>query len=341
MTTRVAGSLAWLAKCGAIVALVLASLGLALATAVPARAAETQAGIPLSWARESPLLALGSRGPEVRTWQQAMNTWLGAVAPDATSRLVIDGDYGALTDLATRRFQLAQHIPTDGIVGPVTRAAYLSAPALVSTGAAPAAHEPFLALGDIGPLVGAWQQALDHWIAAFPGRGAPIAVDGSFGPLTDAATRQFQQSQGVTVDGFVGPETRAAMASAPSLAAVGPSAGRPEPQPKDSIAPPSVPNALAESPAAGICATVTSPIAEIVLEIDVSTPRCLTISQLQWLRVVNEGPATHVQLGALALDLSAGATVTSRLPVGAYVSAGVHTMTVSRYGGSGPDVAVR
>jgi murein L,D-transpeptidase YcbB/YkuD len=42
-------------------------------------------------------------------------------------------------------------------------------------------------------------------------RGHAIAVDGIFGPQTEAAVRSFQQSRGLAVDGIVGPNTWTAL----------------------------------------------------------------------------------------------------------------------------------
>jgi peptidoglycan hydrolase-like protein with peptidoglycan-binding domain len=38
-------------------------------------------------------------------------------------------------------------------------------------------------------------------------RNHPVAVDGIFGPLTEAAVKAFQQSNGLAADGIVGPQT--------------------------------------------------------------------------------------------------------------------------------------
>lgn len=38
-------------------------------------------------------------------------------------------------------------------------------------------------------------------------RGQTVAVDGIFGPRTEAAVKAFQQSRGLVVDGIVGPRT--------------------------------------------------------------------------------------------------------------------------------------
>jgi peptidoglycan hydrolase-like protein with peptidoglycan-binding domain len=42
-------------------------------------------------------------------------------------------------------------------------------------------------------------------------RGSNLAVDGIFGPKTDAAVRSFQQAEGLAVDGIVGPVTWSAL----------------------------------------------------------------------------------------------------------------------------------
>jgi peptidoglycan hydrolase-like protein with peptidoglycan-binding domain len=56
----------------------------------------------------------------------------------------------------------------------------------------------------IGPDVTAVQEALEN-------TGFTLAVDGIFGPLTDAVVRQFQLKKGLISDGIVGPATRSAL----------------------------------------------------------------------------------------------------------------------------------
>lgn len=65
----------------------------------------------------------------------------------------------------------------------------------------PAATPPSaLSLGSEGDQVEALQSRFDRW-------GYTIAVDGEFGPQTDSVVRSWQRSNGITVDGIVGPET--------------------------------------------------------------------------------------------------------------------------------------
>jgi hypothetical protein len=71
-------------------------------------------------------------------------------------------------------------------------------------GVVPTAATPVLGLHAAGDLV-VWVQ--EHLVTA----GYPTAVDGGYGPLTQAAVEGFQTAQGLTVDGIVGPATWAAL----------------------------------------------------------------------------------------------------------------------------------
>ena len=72
------------------------------------------------------------------------------------------------------------------------------------TGVAATASTPILKLHSAGDLV-VWAQ--QHLVTA----GYATAVDGSFGPSTQAAVVSFQTAQGLTPDGIVGPATWAAL----------------------------------------------------------------------------------------------------------------------------------
>jgi len=74
-------------------------------------------------------------------------------------------------------------------------------------GMAGSEFEPPLQRGSQGAAVQALQRALVQL-------GAGIAVDGDFGPVTDAAVRQFQARRGLLADGIVGPVTMASLAAA-------------------------------------------------------------------------------------------------------------------------------
>ncbi|WP_374238331.1 peptidoglycan-binding protein [Mycobacterium sp. PSTR-4-N] len=65
-----------------------------------------------------------------------------------------------------------------------------------------------LAQGSTGPQVRELQRRLRD---AFAGYAGHLPVDGDFGPLTDAAVREFQRRSHLYVDGVVGPQTAAAM----------------------------------------------------------------------------------------------------------------------------------
>jgi N-acetyl-anhydromuramyl-L-alanine amidase AmpD len=63
--------------------------------------------------------------------------------------------------------------------------------------------------GSQGPQVAELQRRLKYAYAAYAG---DLVVDGTFGPATEAAVREFQRrTRGLRVDGVVGPATAAAM----------------------------------------------------------------------------------------------------------------------------------
>jgi peptidoglycan hydrolase-like protein with peptidoglycan-binding domain len=64
----------------------------------------------------------------------------------------------------------------------------------------PTVADPMLRQGDSGAAVSELQQLLKA-------KGINIAVDGVFGSATRAAVVQFQQQNGLAVDGIVGPKT--------------------------------------------------------------------------------------------------------------------------------------
>jgi len=54
-----------------------------------------------------PRLAIGSTGDDVKALQRILN-------------VIVDGEFGPITDHAVKTFQMHTHIPVDGIVGPIT-----------------------------------------------------------------------------------------------------------------------------------------------------------------------------------------------------------------------------
>jgi peptidoglycan hydrolase-like protein with peptidoglycan-binding domain len=68
----------------------------------------------------------------------------------------------------------------------------------------PGTGTQLLRRGDRGAAVATWQ-----WRLRLVGQ--TVDVDEDFGPATEAATRTFQQANGLTADGVVGPLTRRPM----------------------------------------------------------------------------------------------------------------------------------
>ncbi|HEY0640313.1 MAG TPA: peptidoglycan-binding protein [Pseudonocardiaceae bacterium] len=145
-----------------------------------------------------PTVQQGATGPNVQSIQFLL-TYRGIA-------VATDGVFGTQTRSAVVTFQQRNGLVADGVVGPQTW------PVLVTE----------LRQGMSGNHVRAGQVALNQ-------HGYGLAVDGQFGPATDAAVRNFQQRRGLLVDGLVGPATWR------ELVGVVSSGGGPLPVPRSSI----------------------------------------------------------------------------------------------------------
>lgn len=143
---------------------------------------------------------------EFTRWvQSALNQTMG-------TRLPLDGLLSPATRSALRAFQERKGLDPTGAMGPATEAALRRAQAGQESPAGDALRDsaqwevnaspdsPLLRRGSRGEAVRGLQQRLNA-------RGATLATDGLFGPLTQAAVMQFQQRSGLKVDGIVGPMT--------------------------------------------------------------------------------------------------------------------------------------
>ena len=109
----------------------------------------------------------------------------------------VDGRYGPWTTNAVKRFQLANDLEADGVVGAVT------AEALRARSPDPPTRGRIERVKEL-------QRQLS-WLGLEPG-----LIDGRYGPLTTGAVKRFQEAHDLIVDGVVGPATAEALrASAP------------------------------------------------------------------------------------------------------------------------------
>jgi len=137
-------------------------------------------------------LRLGSTGTLVQQLQQTL--------VNKGYSLAVDGVFGAMTQNAVKSFQSSAGITSDGIVGPVTWSKLGTNSGSISGGSSSASYTGILKSGSTGTSVSKLQQALVN-------KGYSLAIDGIFGPATKSAVISFQSSQGITVDGIVGPVT--------------------------------------------------------------------------------------------------------------------------------------
>ena len=159
-------------------------------------------------------IKLGSKGSDVKKAQQlliAKGYSCGAAGAD--------GDFGAATYNAVKKFQTTNGLEVDGIVGAKTWAALLKTeqtepekepekgpeePA-APTGSTCAVELPIIKQGDKGFTVVAVQMLLSKHDFSVK------YTDGDFGPDTLAKVKAFQKDKGLSADGVVGSKTWAAL----------------------------------------------------------------------------------------------------------------------------------
>ena len=131
-----------------------------------------------------PLLEKGARGTTVRQLQEALKGLGYDPGP-------VDGSFGDKTETAVKKLQQDHGIAADGIVGPIT---WLNIDEADQ-------HEPILKTGSDGNPVRRAQYRLTA--VGYDVGG----VDGIFGAKTETGVKKFQQDNGLTADGIVGPQT--------------------------------------------------------------------------------------------------------------------------------------
>jgi peptidoglycan hydrolase-like protein with peptidoglycan-binding domain len=141
-----------------------------------------------------PTLSIGSTGRDVRRLQRIF-VMTKVLAPSK-----ITGTFDSITEQAVKDFQQSAGLTVDGIVGPMTWQALPADP-----------NTQLLTRGASGSLVSALQKGLKKYSTPATDPGA---VDGDFGPNTEAAVKAYQQDRGIQVDGIVGDQTWWAAAGA-------------------------------------------------------------------------------------------------------------------------------
>ncbi|WP_163580108.1 N-acetylmuramoyl-L-alanine amidase [Gracilibacillus saliphilus] len=138
------------------------------------------------------LLTIGSAGDNVARVQSQLNT----MGYNAGAE---DGIFGDNTASAVRRFQLANNLEVDGIVGRNTWNALFNGDRMPAPDRTETSYpNRLIREGDTGSLVRQVQQKLND-------RGySSGTVDGIFGPMTRRAVEAYQHANGLDVDGIVG-----------------------------------------------------------------------------------------------------------------------------------------
>jgi peptidoglycan hydrolase-like protein with peptidoglycan-binding domain len=172
------------------------------------------------------ILRKGDRGKDVVQLKQQLQTWFDRAAPGVwqTFRVKPGPGFGAALTTAVRDFQMRNALLVDGEVGENTREALARTPAPRPSSKA-ATGDGILRRGSRGAQVTRLKRDLRRWFEhALPGKWESFGVAGGpgFGEALERAVRDFQQRNGLLVDGEVGRETFGAIdGAAPSPSPTG------------------------------------------------------------------------------------------------------------------------
>jgi peptidoglycan hydrolase-like protein with peptidoglycan-binding domain len=126
----------------------------------------------------------------------------------------VDGDFGARTEKALKRWQRAHGVAVDGVAGPQVRTALdLGDGNVMKRKLLAKRHHAASAHGHAAPVlkaVAATNRAGRHGggVSGLQ-RALGLSPDGVFGPATQKALKRWQRAHGLTADGVAGPATRA------------------------------------------------------------------------------------------------------------------------------------
>lgn len=161
-------------------------------------------------------LRIGNFGNDVRSVQIRLNR-ISRNYPAIPKIYPVDGVFGINTEEAVKEFQRVFDLTPDGIVGPATwykilqlytgvkRLNSLAAEGL-SLADVSTQFPTELSIGDESVYVRQFQyflNVLGENLEVIP----EVAIDGSFGPATEAAVKAFQEAYGLPVTGVVDEET--------------------------------------------------------------------------------------------------------------------------------------
>ena len=154
-------------------------------------------------------LRQGASGQNVRLVQ----FWLkiARTVYSSLNNVTVDGQFGAATTAAVKKFQSYFGLTSDGVVGRATWTKLYEvyndiANRLLSSSLRPGEYPGILRRGSTGTAVRELQFYL-YLMSAYESSIPTVSIDGSFGAATETAVRAYQRFAGLTVDGIVGRTT--------------------------------------------------------------------------------------------------------------------------------------